>query len=109
MTTFQHCLILTCIMGLSFCSNPAYALAIQPHAGLALAGYNSVAHIPRLNAVFLCVPFGCSPVMARLKGDTFACASILQNLSANPFPPCHPYLAVSGKASIYSVGVSPND
>ena len=77
--------------------------------GLVLAGHHSLAHIPRIHAVFLCVPFGYSPVMAGLKGDTFACASNLVNLSANPFPPCHPYLAVSGKASMYSLGVSPND
>lgn len=109
MTTFQYCLILTCIMGLSFCSNPAYALAIQPHAGLVLTGHESIAHIPRLNAVFLCVPFGYLPVMARLKGDTFACASTLLNLSVNPFQPCHPHLTVNGKASNQSIGVSPND
>lgn len=107
MTTFQHCLILTCIMGLSFCSNPAYALAIQPHAGLALAGH-SVQGAQPPKRFFLCVPFGYSPVMAWQKGDTFACASYLVHWSANPLLSCHPYLAVSGKTSLVQ-GVSPND
>ena len=93
--------------GLSLCTNPAYALPVQPHAGLALVGYQSVAHIPRLNAVFCCVPFGYPPSMVWLNGDTFACASDLQSLSTNPVQSNHPHLVVRGSTSINSVGVTP--
>ena len=34
------------------CSKPTYANGVHPHGELALVGYQSLAHIPRLNAVF---------------------------------------------------------
>lgn len=84
--------------------NPVYAGFVQPHAGLALTGYNSLAHIPRLKAVFLCVPFGNRPSMVKLEGDAFARAGILTSQSVNPFQLCHPHLTVNGKASNQSLG-----
>ena len=91
---------------LSLCTHSAYALAVQPHVGLALVGYEYSAHIPRLNAVFLCVPFGICLSMAKLEGDAFARASSLSYWSTNPLQLCHPYLVVNGKASVINSGVS---
>lgn len=94
-------------LALSLCSNPAYALPVQPHVGLILADHDSLAHIPRLNAVFLCVPFAYARSAVGLEGDTFACASDLESLSANPFQSYHPnHLAVIGKTS-KTLGVTP--
>ena len=92
------------LIALATCVNPVYSSFVQPHAGLALAGYNSLAHIPRFKAVFLCVSFGIRLSMVKLERDIFGCAGNLVNQSANPFQLCHPYLAVNGKASIYSLG-----
>ena len=93
--------------GLSLCSNPAYALPVQPHVGLILADHEYSAHTPRLNAVFLCVPFAYARSMVGLEGDTFECASSLSYWSANPFQPYHlNHLAVIGKASVINSGVS---
>ena len=93
--------------GLSLCTNPAYALPVQPHVGLILADHHQIAHIPRLNAVFLCVLSAYARSMVGLEGDTFECASFLFDLSANPFQPYHlNHLAVIGKAS-NQIGVRP--
>ncbi len=94
-------------LALSLCSNSAYALPVQPHVGSGLVASDSVAHKPRFNAVFCCVPFGYAPVMVRLNRDTFECASDLRNLSTNPVQSSHPHLVVSGSTSINSVGVTP--
>lgn len=92
---------------LSLCSNSAYALSVQPHAGLILADHDSLAHIPRLNAVFLCVLSAYARSTVGLKGDTFEYASYLTDWSANPLQSYHlNHLAVIGKTSINSLGVS---
>lgn len=52
-------------------ASPTYALPVQTHAGLILADHDSLAHIPRLNAVFLCVLSAYARFMVGLKGDTF--------------------------------------
>jgi hypothetical protein len=93
-----------CLIAVASCSKPTYASSVHPHGGLALAGYNSIAHMPRLKAVFLCVPFGIRLSMVKLEGDAFARAGILSSQSANPFQLCHHYLAVIGKASNHSIG-----
>ena len=90
---------------LSLCTNPSYALPVQPHAGLILAGHVTSGAQPAINAAFLCVPFAYARFMAWQKGDTSACAGIHSFLSANPFLSCHPHLAVNGKASLTN-GVS---
>ncbi len=93
--------------GLSLCSNSAYALPVQPHVGLILADHDSLAHIPRLNAVFLCVPFAYARSTVGLEGDTFEYASDLESWSANPFQSYHlNHLAVIGKTS-KTLGVTP--
>lgn len=85
-------------------ANPVYSSSVQPHVGLALVSYNSLAHIPRFNAVFLCVPFGIRLSMVKLEGDIFGCAGILTNQLTNPFQLCHHHLVMNGKASIQSLG-----
>ena len=92
------------LIALATCVNPVYSSFVQPHVGLALTGYNSLAHTPRFNAVFLCVPFGICLPMVKLERDIFGCAGILTSQSVNPFQLCHPYLTVNGKASIQSLG-----
>ena len=90
---------------LSLCSNSAYALPVQPHAGLILADQISQGAQPAINAAFLCVLSAYARSTVGLEGDTFACASNLVNLSANPFQSYHlNHLAVIGKTS--SQGVS---
>ena len=84
---------------LSTCSQPAYALPTGPHGQSGLVASDHLAHIPRLNAVFLCVPFGYGPFTVWLNGDTFACASLLSDLSTNPIQSNHPHLVVSGSTS----------
>ena len=86
--------------GLSLCMNPAYASAVQPHAGLILADQvNKGAQPPK--RFFLCVTSAYAHPMVRLEGDTFACAGFLCCLSANPLQPYHlNHLAVIGKASL---------
>lgn len=95
-------------LALSLCTNPAYALHVQPHAGLALAGYKYIGAQPAPNAAFLCAKtFGIRLSMVKLEGDASARAGSLCNQSANPFRLCHPHLAVNGKASIQYIGVRP--
>ena len=74
--------------------------AQQKAAGLALTGYNSLAHTVRLMGFFcMCISSMRSHVMAKLEGDTFECASYLNYWSTNPFQLCHHnYLVVIGKA-----------
>ncbi len=93
--------------GLSLCTNPAYALPVQPHVGSGLVASNQIAHIPRLNAVFLCAPFSYTLVMVWLNGEAFAPAGFLFDLSTNPVQSNHPYLVVRGSASINQIGVTP--
>lgn len=82
-----------------------YDCHVHPHGELALVGYQSLAHIPRLNAVFLCVLSTRSRFMVKLEGDAFARAGDLESQSTNPFQLCHlNYLVVIGKASIDSLG-----
>lgn len=87
------------------CGCSAYANDVHQKADeLALVGYQSLAHIPRFNAVFLCVLSTHSRFMVKLEGDAFARAGDLENQSTNPFKLCHPYLVVNGRASINSLG-----
>ena len=84
----------------------AYALRVQPHAGLALVGYENTGTQSAPNAVFLCVEsFGVRPSMAELKGTRsrvpVSCITGRPTLSALP-----PYLVVSGEASELNIGVS---
>ena len=73
--------------------------ALSKISKLALVGYQSLAHIPRLNAVFLCVLSTRSRFMVKLEGEAFALASHLSYWSTNPFQLCHlNYLVVIGKA-----------
>ena len=79
--------------------------AQQKAAGLALTGYNSLAHTVRFMGFFcMCNISMHSHVMAKLERDIFGCAGFLTSLSANPFQLCHHYLAVIGKASIKNIG-----
>lgn len=92
---------------LSLCSNSAYALPVQPHVGSGLVTSNQLAHKPRLNAVFCCVPFGYAPAMVRMNGDTFEYASFLIDLLTNPVQSSRPHLVMSGSTSINQLGVTP--
>ena len=75
--------------------------AQQKAAGLALTGYNSLAHTVRFMGFFcMCNISMHSHVMAKLERDIFGCAGFLTSLSVNPFQLCHHYLTVIGKASI---------
>ena len=79
--------------------------AQQKAAGLALTGYNSLAHTVRFMGFFcMCNISMHSHVMAKLERDIFGCAGFLTSLSVNPFQLCHHYLTVIGKASINSDG-----
>ena len=69
--------------------------ALSKISKLALVGYQSLAHIPRLNAVFLCVLSTRSRFMVKLEGDAFARAGSLDLQSVNPLSFCHHYLTVS--------------
>lgn len=84
--------------------NPVYAGFVQPHVGTGFAASNHLAHIPPLNAVFLCVPFGYAAFMVWLDGEAFAPASLLSDLSANPIQPNRLKFAVNGSASINHLG-----
>lgn len=82
-----------------------YIQSVQQKAvELALTGYNSLAHIPRFNAVFLCVFSPRSRSMVKLEGEAFAPAGDLVNQSVNPFQLCHPHLTVIGKAPVITLG-----
>ena len=79
--------------------------AQQKAAGLALTGYNSLAHTVRFMGFFcMCNISMHSHVMAKLERDIFGCAGFLTSLSVNPFQLCHHYLTVIGKASKQSLG-----
>ena len=79
--------------------------AQQKAAGLALTGYNSLAHTVRFMGFFcMCNISMHSHVMAKLERDIFGCAGFLTSLSVNPFQLCHHYLTVIGKASIKNIG-----
>ncbi len=92
---------------LSLCTNPAYALPVQPHVGLILADHVTSGAQPAIRAAFLCVLSAHARSMVGLEGDTFACAGIHSFLSANPLQPYHlNHLAVIGKASLTN-GVRP--
>ena len=98
------CFIVLCLI-LASVSSSVYSKTVHPHGELALVGYQSLAHIPRLNAVFLCVLSTRSRFMVKLEGDAFARAGDLESQSTNPFQLCHlNYLVVIGKASIDSLG-----
>ena len=79
--------------------------AQQKAAGLALTGYNSLAHTVRFMGFFcMCNISMHSHVMAKLERDILGCAGFLTSLSVNPFQLCHHYLTVIGKASKQSLG-----
>jgi hypothetical protein len=79
--------------------------AQQKAVGLALTGYNSLAHTVRFMGFFcMCNISMHSHVMAKLERDIFGCAGFLTSLSVNPFQLCHHYLTVIGKASKQSLG-----
>lgn len=72
---------------------------------LALVGYEYLAHTVRLLGFFcMCNISMRSHVMAKLEGDTLACASYLDYWSTNPFQLCHPHLVVTGIASKSNLG-----
>jgi hypothetical protein len=72
-------------------------------SGLAVSYH--LAQMPRLkHAALFCVSFSTS-VMVRLDGDTFGCASFLDDLSANPVQSDHLHLAVNDSTSI-NLGVT---
>ena len=90
---------------LSKLTKPSYSyFALCKITKLALTGYNSLAHMPRFNAAFLCVPFGIRLSMVKLEGEAFALAGDLTSQSVNPFQLCHPHMTVNGKASKQSLG-----
>lgn len=98
------CVWLFAVALIAALSNSSYASHVHPHGELALVGYEYLAHTPRLNAVYLCVPFGTRLSMVKLEGDAFARASYLDYWSTNPFQLCHPYLVVNGRASKQYLG-----
>ena len=86
----------------------AYALRVQPHAGLALIGYKYIGTQSAPLAAFLCAKsFGIRLPMVKLEGDASARAGSLCNQSINPLQLCHPHLIVIGKASMQYIGVTP--
>lgn len=96
----------SCIKGLFSAAHQAYALLAHPHGESGLVTSDSIAHIPRLHAVFLCVLFSYAPVMVWLNGEAFAPASFLWSLLTNPVQSNHPHLVMSGSTSIQSIGVT---
>ena len=98
--------LIVVIAGLSTCTYPAYALPAGPHGRSGLVASDSLAHTPRFNAVFLCVPFGYAASMVWLNGEAFAPASVLTSLSTNPIQSNRLHLVVSGSTSFNSLGVS---
>ena len=86
-------------------ANSAYALSVLTHSELALAGYKVKGAYSPLRAFFMRILSMQSHVMAKLEGDTFACAGILLHQSANPFQLCRLHLAVNGRASFQVKGV----
>ena len=88
-------------------ANNAYPSPVQPHVGSGLVTSNQLAHKPRLNAVFCCVPFGYAPAMDRMNGDTFEYASFLSDLLTNPVQSSHPHLVMNGSTSFNRLGVRP--
>lgn len=84
----------------------AYSKHVHQKAGeLALVGYDSLAYTVRKG--FFCMRHISmrSHFMAKLEGDTLACAGDLESQSTNPFQLCHHnYLVVIGRASMNSLG-----
>lgn len=81
------------------------SLALCKITKLALVGYEYLAHTVRLLGFFcMCNISMRSHVMAKLEGDTLACASYLDYWSTNPFQLCHPHLVVTGIASKSNLG-----
>lgn len=72
----------------------------QKAVELALAGYNSNGVQTALRGFFVRNISMRSHFMAKLERDTFTCAGIRLNLSANPFQFCHPHIIEIGKTSI---------
>lgn len=99
MTTLQSGLLMVCIMALSTCTNPAYALPVHPHGESGLVTRSNLGTYAAFSAAFLCASFGYAPVMARLEGDTFACAGSLGYRLTNPFQSRPPHLVMSGETS----------
>ncbi len=89
---------------LASCNKLSYAQSVHPHGESGFAASNHLAHIPRFNAVFLCVPFCYATSMVRLNGEAFAPASLLSDLSANPVRSNRLKFAVNGSASINHLG-----
>lgn len=86
-------------------ANPAYALHVLTHSELALVSYKvKGAHSP-LRAFFVRILSMQSHVMAKLEGDTFACAGSLLHQLTNPHQLCHPHLVMNGRASFQVKGV----
>lgn len=79
--------------------------AQQKAVGLALVGYNSLAHTVR-SGLFLCVFSPLMRFMVKSEGDTFVCAGTLTSQSTNPLWLCLHHLVVIGKASKKSLGAS---
>ena len=96
---------LVLIGGLSQCSQTAYAPHARPHGESGLATRTANGTYAAFLAAFLCASFGYAPVMARLEGDTFACAGLHLHRFANPLQSCHLHLAMSGKTSFKANGV----
>lgn len=81
-----------------------YDDCVHPHGESGLVTSQYLAHIPRLNAVFLCVPFGYAASMVWLNGDAFERASFLSDLLTNPVQSSHPHLVMNGSTSNYHLG-----
>ena len=81
-----------------------YDYRVHPHGESGLVTSNSIAHTPRFNAVFLCVPFGYAASLVWLDGDAFERASFLWSLLTNPVQSNHPHLVMNGSTSIKSIG-----
>lgn len=86
-------------------ANSAYALPVLTHSELALVSYKvKGAHSP-LRAFFVRILSMQSHVMAKLEGDTFACAGSLLHQLTNPHQLCRPHLVMNGRASFQVKGV----
>ena len=72
--------IVTCLaimlglLVLSTCTQPSYASSAHPHGESGLVTRSTQDAQAVFKTALCCVSFGYAPVMARLEGDTFACA-----------------------------------
>ncbi len=89
---------------LASANSSSYDYRVHPHGESGLVTSQYLAHIPRLNAVFLCVPFGYAASMVWLNGDAFERASFLSDLLTNPVQSSHPHLVMNGSTSNYHLG-----